>query len=148
MAGKRKYTDIQVIKAVRGGYQEDVLDPDTGNPTGRKRKAGGSGGIVSVIARRLSCEWETAAKYIKERPRVSLAYKEESERVKDVAEGNIIAAIHSGDVDESKWYLTKKAKERGYRNDVDVTSAGEKIEQMNQIIQVYIPDNKRNDEKE
>ena len=74
----------------------------------------GSGGIVSTIAARLDCNWHTAKKYIDTMPTVKQAYDDECEKVLDRAESVLIQSINEGDSADSKWYLTKKGKHRGY----------------------------------
>ena len=73
-----------------------------------------SGGIVSTIAARISCDWHTAKKYIDTMPTVKQAYDDECEKVLDRAESVLIQSINEGDSADSKWYLTKKGKHRGY----------------------------------
>ena len=74
----------------------------------------GSGGIVSAIARKVGCTWYTAKKYIDENPDVARAYADEIESNLDIGETVIINNMKRGDSGDSKWYLTKKGKHRGY----------------------------------
>ena len=93
----------------------------------------GTGGIVSTIADRVGCKWHTARKYIEEYPTVKDVYNEEIERVIDLAEGVLIQNIQIAakqakagrDVDTSdvKWFLSRKAKTRGYVERQEVTGA-------------------------
>lgn len=93
----------------------------------------GTGGIVSTIADRVGCKWHTARKYIEEYQTVKDAYNEEIERVIDLAEGVLIQNIQIAakqakagrDVDTSdvKWFLSRKAKSRGYVERQEVTGA-------------------------
>ena len=93
----------------------------------------GTGGIVSTIADRVGCKWHTARKYIEEYPTVKDVYNEEIERVIDLAEGVLIQNIQIAakqakagrDVDTSdvKWFLSRKAKSRGYVERQEVTCA-------------------------
>ena len=86
----------------------------------------GSRGIVSEIARRVGCDWNTAHKYIEEHPTVRQAYENEIESTLDLHEKTIHdAAIEQGDVSTAKWYLTKKGKHRGYGDDPAVTVTNE-----------------------
>ena len=89
--GNGKYTAAQVIEAIEK-----------------------SAGIISTIATRLDCAWHTADKYIHKFPTALKAYNDECERVKDRAEAVILKAINAEDVQTAKWYLTLKAKDRGY----------------------------------
>lgn len=73
-----------------------------------------SSGIVSTIASRLGCSWHTAESLIAKWPETKEAYKEEQEVVLDMAEGQVIQSIASGDMSTTKWYLAKKGRRRGY----------------------------------
>lgn len=86
----------------------------------------GSGGIISTIAKRVGCTWNTAKKYIEEYATVQEAYQDECERVDDIAESTLINAIEGGDVASAKWWLSKKRKQT-FGDAVDVTSGGEPI---------------------
>lgn len=93
----------------------------------------GTGGIVSTIADRVGCKWHTARKYIEKYPTVEEVYNEEIERVIDLAEGVLIQNIQIAakqakagrDVDTAdvKWFLSRKAKTRGYVERQEVTGA-------------------------
>ena len=93
----------------------------------------GTGGIVSTIADRVGCKWHTARKYIEEYPTVKEVYNEEIERVIDLAEGVLIQNIqiaakqaksgHDVDTADVKWFLSRKAKTRGYVERQEVTGA-------------------------
>lgn len=106
---KRKYTDKAFIRAIQGGY----VDPVT------KAKVSGSAGIISTIAGRMGCDWNTAKLYCTTYPAIIKAYQDECERVKDAAESVILKNISESDIEASKWYLSKKAKDRGYGERVD-----------------------------
>lgn len=94
----------------------------------------GSGGIISTIANRVGCSWNTAQKYVKEYPTVADAYNEEIERVIDLAEGVLIKNIqnaakqaqagHDVDTADVKWFLSRKAKSRGYVERQEVEHSG------------------------
>jgi hypothetical protein len=109
--GKPLYTATQFIKAIEG-----------------------SGGIVSTIAARVNCTWTTAKKYIDTYPTVNSAYEEEIERVIDLAEGVLIKNIqnaakqaqagHDVDTADVKWFLSRKAKSRGYVERQEVEHSG------------------------
>jgi hypothetical protein len=74
----------------------------------------GSGGIVTTIAKRVGCKWHTAKKYIRKYPTVQRAYDDEREKVLDLAESKVIAAIKKDDIATAKWMLTMKGADRGY----------------------------------
>lgn len=75
-----------------------------------------SGGIISTIAARVGCNWNTAKKYITEYATVQKAYQDECEKMLDMAESTVLGAIRDDkDVPTAKWYLTMKGgRERGY----------------------------------
>ena len=85
---------------------------------------GGTGGIVSAIARKVGCDWNTAKKYIDTMPTVRAAYDAECEAMLDLAESTVLKNIKDGDTQDAKWYLTKKGKRRGYGDSMEVTGEG------------------------
>ena len=84
----------------------------------------GTGGIVSAIARKVGCEWETARAWIDKYPTVKRAYDAECEAMLDLAESTVLKNIKDGDTQDAKWYLTKKGKRRGYGDSMEVTGEG------------------------
>jgi hypothetical protein len=84
----------------------------------------GTGGIISAIARKVGCEWNTAKKWIDTAPTVKRAYDAECEAMLDLAESTVLKNIKDGDTQDAKWYLTKKGKRRGYGDAVEVTGEG------------------------
>lgn len=80
----------------------------------------GSGGIISVIAERMGCNWSTAQRWIEDYPTVKAAYDAEKEKVLDSAESVILNNIvKNKDSADAKWYLSKKGKDRGYGTKLD-----------------------------
>lgn len=71
----------------------------------------GTGGIVSAIADKVGCAWNTAKKYIDEYVTVNQAWHNERNRIKDKARHNIIREIERGDVQLSKWFLSTTDEE-------------------------------------
>lgn len=104
MTGKAQYTAQEFIDAIPG-----------------------TGGIITAIAKRVHCTWHTAKKYIYSRATVLEAYEDECEKVKDLAESKVISAIEAGDGQMIRYYLSKKAPERGYGDQVELKSDGEII---------------------
>ena len=84
----------------------------------------GTGGIVSAIARKVGCDWNTAKKYSDTYPTVRAAYDAECEAMLDLAESTVLKNIKDGDTQDAKWYLTKRGKRRGYGDAVEVTGEG------------------------
>lgn len=65
---------------------------------------------------------------IKNSPYLSEVMRTEKENLKDIAENTIVTAMKNGDVQAAKFYLTKKARDRGYGDAVAVSG---KIEHTN-----------------
>ena len=86
----------------------------------------GSGGIISTIAARVGCTWNTAKKYVTEFATVRAAYDDECETINDKAESTLIRAIEDGDIASAKWWLSKKRKQM-FGEALDVTSDGKSI---------------------
>jgi len=82
----------------------------------------GTGGIISAIARKVGCEWETARAWIDKYPTVKRAYDAECEAMLDLAESTLLKNVKDGDTADAKWYLTKKGKRRGYGESVDINA--------------------------
>lgn len=64
-----------------------------------------TGGVVSLIAEKVGCAWNTAKKYIDAYPTVHRAWQNERSRITDKAKHNVIVAVESGDLQMSKWWL-------------------------------------------
>ena len=95
----------------------------------------GSGGIIKTIAESLNVDWHTAKRAIEESPEATKALEAEMEKRADLAEGVIVMNIqmaarqqskgYFADTSDAKWYLSKKAKARGYSDKVEVEHSGE-----------------------
>jgi len=72
----------------------------------------GSGGIVTTIAKRVGCSWNTAKKWIDEYPTVAAAYSDEQETINDMAEGMLMQSIRKGNTQDAKWWLSRIRKDR------------------------------------
>lgn len=73
-----------------------------------------SGGIMSNVARRLNCTWDTAKAYCLKWDETKQALLNEKETVLDIAENTLLDKIKEGDEQSAKWYLSKIGKLRGY----------------------------------
>jgi hypothetical protein len=73
----------------------------------------GSGGVMSVISRRLNCDWTTASRRIKE---AGLQYlvNAEDEIMTDLAESKLMENIKNNDTTSIIFRLKTKGKNRGY----------------------------------
>jgi len=89
--GRNKYTAEQFIKAIPG-----------------------TGGIISAIARKVDCEWNTAKAYIDKYPTIKQAYDNECQTILDMAETGLYKAIREGKDWAIKYILSTKGKSRGY----------------------------------
>lgn len=96
-----RYTQEQILKAIKG-----------------------SGAIMSTIAQRLGCHWDTAYKYCNKTKATQQALKNEREFIKDLSESTLIESIKNGDIQSAKWYLSKKAKDRDYGDEMQVETKG------------------------
>ena len=74
----------------------------------------GTGGIVTKIAEKVGCVWNTARKYIDTHPTVQQAYDDECERILDMAESALFKSISERDAWAVKYMLSTKGKARGY----------------------------------
>ena len=85
----------------------------------------GTGGIISTIAARVGCVWDTAKKYIVTHPTVQRAYEAEEQSILDVSESVVIINIKFAqqiqlatrqpvDASDAKWWLSRKGKVRGF----------------------------------
>lgn len=95
----------------------------------------GSAGLVNTVARKLNCSWHTAKNLIDFDEDTKQAYKNEKEKIKDLAESVVIESIQNKDVQTAKWYLGIQARERGYAEKVEVelTKLDELIESIKKI---------------
>ena len=116
--GKNKYTAEQFIKAIPG-----------------------TGGIISAIARKVDCEWNTAKAYIDKYPTIKQAYDNECQTILDMAETGLYKAIREGKDWAIKYILSTKGKSRGsYRRDIigdtrfNSKRAGEDLDFTNEIL--------------
>jgi len=90
----------------------------------------GSGGLITSIADKVGCSWNTAKKYISTMPTVRAAYDDECERISDLAQHTIMKAIKEGDPQLAKWWLAKKRRLE-FGDAIDITSGGDKIQFVN-----------------
>lgn len=74
------------------------------------------GGLKTAAAMKLGVARSTLYKYFDEHPELHAFCNEIEDNTKDMAEGQVLKAIKSGDMGTVRWYLDRKAKERGYGN--------------------------------
>lgn len=87
----------------------------------------GSGGIVSVVAKRLGCHWNTARRYIDRWRETREAFSAETEVVLDMAEAVVVHEIKRNNVRVAQWLLTRKGSRRGYSNTLALQTDGEPL---------------------
>jgi len=83
-----------------------------------------TGGIITSIANKVGCTWNTAKSYINRHPTVLAAYRAECEVVLDMAESELIKALKRGDQWAVKYLLSTKGKARGYTEKTEIEIAG------------------------
>jgi len=84
-----------------------------------------TGGIVSVIAKAVGCDWHTAKRYIDDHSSVHKAWEAERHSVTDRARHNILIAITDDkDLQMSKWWLQVMDDEFIERNRTELTGKG------------------------
>lgn len=97
-----------------------------------RRALEGTGGVLKEIARRLDTSRHQVKKYLNRTgwEDIRREWEEEKVRVKDLAEDAVAEAIEQrSDLDlatrNARWYLERKAKDRGYGEEVTI-EGGEK----------------------
>lgn len=70
--------------------------------------------VMSTIAKRLGCAWDTAERLCNRWEETRQALKNEGEFVLDLAESTVYKDINNGSVATAKWLLALKGKARGY----------------------------------
>lgn len=117
-------------KAKKKKKKKSVPQRAPKNPPCSKRKflraLKGTAGVYKDIAHRLNTSVHQVKKYL-DRPGwedVRKAWREEKDRVLDLAEDAIAQAIESGDpkiaTKNARWFLEKRGKERGYGDKVTI----------------------------
>lgn len=94
----------------------------------------GTGGIVTAIARKVGCAWNTAKRYIETHPTVQRAYQDECESILDLAEAKVISAIKDGDSQMIRYYLSTKGKDRGYVQRQEQVLQGDTLEVTTRVV--------------
>ena len=97
MGSKIEYTELLILDAIKG-----------------------SSGIISVVSKRLDCDWHTARKYANLYDSCKEALLDESERVLDLAESALYKSIQTGNTQDAKWLLAVKGKKRGFNEKTEI----------------------------
>ncbi len=84
----------------------------------------GSGGIITTIARRVGCDWHTAASRIAASPVLSQMFEDEANVVDDLAESVLVKSMQDGDVGSAKWWLERRRRGKyATRQETELTGA-------------------------
>lgn len=94
----------------------------------------GSGGIMSAVAKRLGCAWDTARFYVDKWASTKQAFQNEREQFLDACESvlkkNVQLAMQAQkkgeivDTSDVKWTLARLGKKRGYVERVETEQIG------------------------
>jgi hypothetical protein len=91
-----------------------------------KKSIAGSGGLFLEIAKKSGYSRFSVAELIKnDQELLALVASEEAE-IDDIAENNIIKKIRKGDDSNSRWWLTRRRREK-FGDNIDMTTGGEKL---------------------
>ena len=87
-----------------------------------------SGAIITLIAKRLSCDRHTVYNFIKANPEMLKYLDDARDSALDIAESKILSSIVKatpvGDMEDVKWYLSRIGKKRGFADkDINITNA-------------------------
>lgn len=101
----------------------------------------GTSGIVSTIAKKVGCSWNTAKGFIDNYPTVKAAWEAEREALLDLSESVIANNIKLGlkqqqetqapvDTSDAKWVLSRLGKGRGYNEKQEIEHSGEMTQRI------------------
>jgi transposase len=95
----------------------------------------GSGGIMSHVAAKLRCCWSTAANYVNKWEATKQAMKDEGERVLDLAESQLLAAVKDREPWAVRMMLYTRGKKRGFTERTEIAGLdGESIKIVYQAV--------------
>ena len=80
------------------------------------RKANGN---ISLTARQLGVGRNAVQHYLRNYPTARDAADEAAAYITDIAEGHLVQAVVRGDLDQVRYWLENKARDRGYGRGVD-----------------------------
>ena len=81
-----------------------------------------SGGIISIIAKRMSVSRTTLYDYIQREPIAQKYLQEAKEDILDMAESKLISSMNLGEIDSIKWYLARIGKNRGFSEKPEIVT--------------------------
>jgi len=87
----------------------------------------GTGGLLAMIAKKLQVTRQTIHNYVKDKKNddIRAALEQERETILDVAEGELIKKIKSGEEWACKFTLARLGKHRGYTEKVETEQAND-----------------------
>jgi hypothetical protein len=91
MAGKKDLTIEQVIAALQKTH-----------------------GNMSMAGRQLGVDRKAIAYYVNTYATVKAAHDEAAAQISDIAEGHLVNAVVKGNLDQARYWLENKARDRGY----------------------------------
>jgi len=88
----------------------------------------GSKGIISHIAKKTGNCWHSVKGAIEKNPILKEAYDQECESTIDHVEDKLHEMIDGGEAGLTKWYLTCKARNRGYAEKIELSASVQVLE--------------------
>lgn len=71
-------------------------------------------GNMSLAARSLQLDRSTIKHYVDTYPAAKEAHDEAAAHISDIAEGHLVSAVIKGNLDQVRYWLENKARDRGY----------------------------------
>ena len=94
----------------------------------------GSGGFVTTVAQRLECSRQYVYTLMNKYATVREALEDEREKIKDMAEGELLKQIRGGNMTAIIFYLKTQGKHLGYVERQELSGPdGQKIEHVTTI---------------
>lgn len=83
-------------------------------------------GNISLAAKRLKVTRKAISYYIDTYATVKTAHDEAAAYISDIAEGHLVNAVMKGNLDQARYWLENKARDRGYgrSTSIEVTGKG------------------------
>ena len=97
-----------------------------------------SAGIISTVARRVGCDWNTAKKRILDNAKLTAAFEHEQQTVNDMAEATVISSIREGNTHDAKWWLARIRKERFSERTEHTGAEGKPVEIS--MVEIIMPE--------
>lgn len=71
-------------------------------------------GNMALAGRRLKVSRQAIKYYVDNYPTVAAAHDEAAAYISDIAEGHLVNAVLKGNLDQARYWLENKARDRGY----------------------------------